>query len=655
MKKLAEMTREERRETTKGAQSAEASAAAYNTDKNGNRIKAGDIVRIEGAYFKVDNGLWFVEEDGTNPTYNGGDSLTLHRIGTAGKISTAKYATQFWPLVHFCNSPEKNALGNSHDKHFATIEIIKTIDNGEVIARFKKEAEEKEESAEWYRLRGYGEAWIKPNTDRAAWLRSVVARMEAEKAQKEPETEPAPDNITRFEVGTVYSMRSACDHECRWFYKIAGRTAATVTLESLNGDNKTLTRKIFVMSYNGQKLEAVRPLGSYSMAPILSADHPEEEPKPAEAEPVHHPDREPLKDNTDQEIKIMIALAAYLENIIAHGERTPETTDLLITLQETQGRAAQILKKRAEAAQVQEPIKAFCEKCAKLGNGCEGIKESAVWTGCIFRERKTTEEPETDTKPEEIAEAEPETVPEATAEIQQPAEIPESNYFVENKETGKIELHFDKSDYMSLTDTQKAEIKSAFLFSRYSSAWVSRCKFPHLSTPRRIASKLGLTDAGTIGERLSFEAQQERKNERAEARADRAEERAGKARQEAARLQKPINDMHGDIAFFTQPNINSAGGRRFSRQRKKMFNQFEKGFEYQTKADRLEDKAEDLRASTAAPSASFATRRIKEAEADIRARKRALERWNLSEQGKQLQLEAIAQSESKIEYYKQFV
>lgn len=38
-----------------------------------------------------------------------------------------------------------------------------------------------------------------------------------------------------------------------------------------------------------------------------------------------------------------------------------------------------------------------------------------------------------------------------------------SEYII-NKETGKLELHFDKSDYLALPEDQKKEIKSNFLF-----------------------------------------------------------------------------------------------------------------------------------------------------------------------------------------------
>jgi hypothetical protein len=54
-----------------------------------------------------------------------------------------------------------------------------------------------------------------------------------------------------------------------------------------------------------------------------------------------------------------------------------------------------------------------------------------------------------------------------------------SKSYVLNKETGKIELHMVKEDYTSLSEELKRELKSAYLFSGSSQAWVSRSKNNH--------------------------------------------------------------------------------------------------------------------------------------------------------------------------------
>ena len=142
-----------------------------------------------------------------------------------------------------------------------------------------------------------------------------------------------------------------------------------------------------------------------------------------------------------------------------------------------------------------------------------------------------------------------------------------TDYFIRNKETGKLELHFEKSTYDALTGEQRKDIKSNFLWGRNSGCWISRAKEPNLYHAIRCATSIGLTDAGSIGERLSFAEQQQRKAERAERRADRFEYASEQAEKRGEQLQKPINDMHGDIAFFTQPNINTSAGRAMPKYR----------------------------------------------------------------------------------------
>jgi hypothetical protein len=64
-----------------------------------------------------------------------------------------------------------------------------------------------------------------------------------------------------FEISKTYQARSACDHNCIFSITIVSRTAKTVK----TADGKTLR----VGSFEG--VEFVRPMGSYSMAPIIRA------------------------------------------------------------------------------------------------------------------------------------------------------------------------------------------------------------------------------------------------------------------------------------------------------------------------------------------------------------------------------------------------
>lgn len=210
-----------------------------------------------------------------------------------------------------------------------------------------------------------------------------------------------------------------------------------------------------------------------------------------------------------------------------------------------------------------------------------------------------------------------------------PAATPDS-YFVRNRGTGKLELHFDKADYDGLTDDQKREIKGAFLWGRRSGCWISRCKEPNLWHPEKIARALGLADVGTTGERLSFAEQQELKAEKAERRAERFEYKADAAAARGEQLQKPITDMRGDVAFFTQPNINSGAGRAFTRQRERMFAACEAGFKAFNKSAYYRERAaiaHNTAAQKGLQDKGFIGRRISECKTALRKLKKNVERY----------------------------
>lgn len=204
------------------------------------------------------------------------------------------------------------------------------------------------------------------------------------------------------------------------------------------------------------------------------------------------------------------------------------------------------------------------------------------------------------------------------------------DYYIRNQETGKLELHFAKETYAALDEDAKKRVKSAFLWGRRSGCWISRCKEPNLWDAERVAKSLGLTDAGKSGERLSYAEQMERKAERAERRADRYEAHSEAAHKRGEALQKPINDMRGDTAFFTQPNINTSAGRAFTRRREKMFAAFDRGFEEFRKSAYWQDRARIARTTAQGKQLQdkgFVMRRIKERESDIRKLRKSIEEY----------------------------
>ncbi|MEK8217180.1 DUF3560 domain-containing protein [Paenibacillus sp. FSL L8-0463] len=201
--------------------------------------------------------------------------------------------------------------------------------------------------------------------------------------------------------------------------------------------------------------------------------------------------------------------------------------------------------------------------------------------------------------------------------------------YILNLETSKIELHFSKEEYQSLTMDEKKSLKRAYLFSRYRSAWVSRSTNNHYSAIR-VAKELGFTDGGKTGERLSYAEEVERQVEKAEARIERFEKYADNAEARAKNLQSDLNSMHGDIAFFTQPIIaGHAGSQRFARQREKMFDRYHRGFEEYRKSEYFRDRAatsEQTASMSKFKNRSYLSNRIEECNKNIREYERRIVR-----------------------------
>lgn len=118
-------------------------------DKNGIEIKTGMVVRVSNAYFKTDNGLFFVTHSPNDPTWCG-RYYSLHKLGKTGKVSTTKYNVGSWPVTSYVNDALKSALCADHNKQYAEIEVIKDFQNTKEIANyFANLAHEIGEQLEW--------------------------------------------------------------------------------------------------------------------------------------------------------------------------------------------------------------------------------------------------------------------------------------------------------------------------------------------------------------------------------------------------------------------------------------------------------------------------------------------------------------------------
>ena len=117
------------------------------TDKNNRPMKTGDVVEITGAYFKNDNGLYFVEHTPGDPNWSGRDHC-LRRIKRNGELSTAKDNICFWPISAFVNSRDKRAAANQWNQEHAEIEIKRFPNTAHIAKFFADEAEKQDKEAQ---------------------------------------------------------------------------------------------------------------------------------------------------------------------------------------------------------------------------------------------------------------------------------------------------------------------------------------------------------------------------------------------------------------------------------------------------------------------------------------------------------------------------
>jgi len=89
-------------------------------------MKTGDIVKIEGGFFKADNGTFLVKHSPGDPSWSGSD-YSLRKCNKKGVESESKYSTSFWPLMVTVSSRDKRIEAMEHNEANATIEIIGSV------------------------------------------------------------------------------------------------------------------------------------------------------------------------------------------------------------------------------------------------------------------------------------------------------------------------------------------------------------------------------------------------------------------------------------------------------------------------------------------------------------------------------------------------
>ena len=171
------------------------------TDKNNRTMKTGDVVEITGAYFKNDNGLYFVEHTPGDPNWSGRDHC-LRRIKRNGELSTAKDNLCFWPISVYVNSRDKRAAANQWNQEHAEIEIKTFPNTAHIAAYFASEADSLDVTIKRYTW-DFGEdcQTVKDTKETQAFYRSVADGLRAEQpaaATEQPSaaTTEQPEQLT---------------------------------------------------------------------------------------------------------------------------------------------------------------------------------------------------------------------------------------------------------------------------------------------------------------------------------------------------------------------------------------------------------------------------------------------------------------------------
>jgi len=74
--------------------------------------------------------------------------------------------------------------------------------------------------------------------------------------------------MAKFEVGKTYGVQSVCDSDCVFLFTVVKRTAKTVTITD---GHDTWRRGVWTDPEWFGDNEVMRPLGKYSLSPVLVA------------------------------------------------------------------------------------------------------------------------------------------------------------------------------------------------------------------------------------------------------------------------------------------------------------------------------------------------------------------------------------------------
>lgn len=236
------------------------------------------------------------------------------------------------------------------------------------------------------------------------------------------------------------------------------------------------------------------------------------------------------------------------------------------------------------------------------------------------------------------------------------------HYYTKNEETGKLNVFTTKPYYDALPVEQKKIFKQFCLWSKSQNCWVSKGKAENCYHLKDQLKGLGFIEKGSVGERISFEEQVRRQQEKAEERVERAEGRAQNAEQRSDQLFDKAKEMASVIPFGQPILVGHHSEKRDRNYRDRIHNTFGKAFKEQEKADYYSRKAETARDTAEGKkfkNPAYLNKRLKECDKNIRLLERRLKgklysyspEQPISEKSREFYTERLKEEQDKKQYY----
>ncbi len=135
-------------------------------------IRTGDIVEITGAYFKNDNGYYFVERSPGDHNWSS-NGYCLKKISKKGKISKSKYSICFFPIMVTTNSYQKRLEATAWNNEHAEIYKRKIDNMSEVEAYFTEQLNDSENNYNEY-IKHYRDNDAKQEEKTIEYFREII-------------------------------------------------------------------------------------------------------------------------------------------------------------------------------------------------------------------------------------------------------------------------------------------------------------------------------------------------------------------------------------------------------------------------------------------------------------------------------------------------